>query len=65
MKQCGVYRVVGRRASRGHEPGEEFTALLEHHAEQRAIYRGSIERIGEVTPRPEVYSFPDGWLQEE
>lgn len=65
MKECGVYRVVDRRAYRGHEQGTVFTAQLDPRAEQRAIFRGSIERIAIVTPRPEHYTFPAGWLKED
>lgn len=64
MKQCGVYVVVGKRDYRGHKHGEEFVALLEPHAERRAIVRGSIERVGTIVPRPAKFTFPDGWLQE-
>lgn len=63
MKECGVYRVVDRREYRGHKQGEEFVARLERLAEQRAIMRGSIERIGTVVAGPGKFTFPEGWLQ--
>lgn len=63
MKECGVYRVVDKRDYRGHKQGEEFTALLDFGPERRAIMRGSIVRIGTVVPRPENFTFPEGWLQ--
>lgn len=65
MKECGVYRVSGRRAFRGHEQGEEFVAELEPAHERRAIYRGSIERLGTVVLQPENYTFPEGWIKED
>lgn len=65
MKECGVYQVIDRRDYRGHKQGEEFVALLEPAAERRAIHRGSITRIGTVVPRPETFTFPEGWLQPE
>lgn len=65
MNECGFFRVVGNRAYRGHEPGEEFPARLEPRAEYRAVQRGSIVRIGSVLPKPEHYVFPRGWLPHE
>lgn len=59
MKECGVYRVLGKRDYRGHKPGDEFVALLDMKAEGRAIQRGSIERIGTEVPRPKNYTFPE------
>ena len=64
MKEVGVYRVLDKRAYRGHEQGEVFQALIEPHAERRAIYRGSIEKIGTAIPIPQNYAFPNGWLKE-
>lgn len=60
----GLYRVTGRRAYRGHQPGDEFEALLDRNAERRAIFRGDITLIRRVTPsiQPGTYRFPDGWL---
>lgn len=65
MSEFFLYRVLGKRAYRGHEPGTEFPARLETNAERRAIMRGSIERIGTVVLRPEKYKFPRGWLEPE
>lgn len=62
MSECGLYRVIDTRDYRGHKQGTEFPARLETNAERRAIMRGSIERIGTVTLKPEEYIFPDGWL---
>ena len=63
MKECGVYRVMGRRDFRGHTPGTEFTAQLPPQQERRAVYRGSIEKIGTVVAAPGPFSFPEGWLE--
>lgn len=63
MKECGLYRVVDKRAYRGHEQGTEFVAQLDARVEQRALMRGSIVRLGTVIAKPETYTFPEGWLQ--
>jgi hypothetical protein len=63
VKECGVYRVLDKRDYRAHKQGEEFVALLDPKAEARAIMRGSIERLGTVVPRPQTFTFPDGWLE--
>jgi hypothetical protein len=61
-KPVNLYRVLGRRDYRGHEPGTEFPALLQPRAEYRAIERGSIERVGVVELKPEHYIRPDAPL---
>lgn len=63
MSECGLYRVVDKRDFRAHKQGTEFPARLEPNQERRAIARGSIERIGTVTLRPENFTFPSGWLE--
>jgi hypothetical protein len=63
VKQCGVYRVLGKRDFRGHTPGTEFPALLPPQQERRAVMRGSIEKIGTVVPAPGPFAFPEGWLE--
>ena len=62
MSECGLYQVVDRRDFRGHSTGTEFPARLDPRQERRAVQRGSIVRLGSVTPRPENYTFPEGWL---
>lgn len=63
----GVYRVSGRRAYRGHKPGEIFPALLEREAERRALERGDIELLERLVPALAAGSFklPRGWLRKE
>lgn len=59
----GVYLVTGKRAHRGHEPGEVFWAVLDPEAEARAINRGSIrliERLEAALPK-DKYRLPVGW----
>lgn len=60
----GLYRVTGRRAYRGHEPGATFVAKLERLAEQRALARGDIRLLRHVSPalEPGSFVFPEGWL---
>lgn len=63
MTGLGRYRVVGTRAYREHEPGEEFEAVLDPNAETRAINRGSIkllERLIADLP-PGKFRLPTGW----
>jgi hypothetical protein len=60
-----LYRVVGARDYRGHAQGTEFPARLDPRAENRAIMRGSIDRIGTVLMRPEHFVFPRGWLPQD
>lgn len=63
----GIYRVSGRRAYRGHEPGEIFPALLEREAERRALERGDIELLERLIPALAAGSFklPRGWLRKQ
>lgn len=63
MNEHGRYRVVGRRAYRGHAPGTEFTAKLGRHAALRAIARGDIELLALETPdlREGSYALPANW----
>lgn len=59
----GLWRVVGKRAYRGHEPGTEFEAQLENGAAGRAVRRGDIELVEVFEPTlPDVYELPKGWL---
>ncbi len=60
MKELGRYRVVGRRAYRDHQPGEEFEACLDRDAEARAINRGSIRLLERVAAdlKPGSYRLP-------
>jgi hypothetical protein len=62
----GEYQVVGRRAYRGHDPGDTFEAKLDRHAELRAIRRGDIVLLRRVTPalQPGSYRLPRGWLSQ-
>jgi len=59
----GLYRVVGNRRYRGHEPGTEFTARLEPLAENRAVRRGDIVLLDRLEPiiRAGSYTLPHGW----
>ena len=61
----GVYRVIGTRAYRGHEPGTEFVDRLPLMMERRAIQRGAIELVERITPalRPGSYALPDNWIR--
>jgi hypothetical protein len=60
----GVYRVIGKRLYRGHEPGTEFVARIPRLAERRAIARGDIELVEYVTPdlREGSYALPSNWI---
>lgn len=63
MISYAIYRVIGRRAYRGHKPGDTFEARLEPNAERRAIERGDIamlERI-DITLRKGSYALPKDW----
>lgn len=55
-----VYKVTGRTAYRGHQPGATFEATLEQRAEARALTRGSIEIVEHSTPalKPGSYTLP-------
>lgn len=63
----GVYRVIGRRRYRGHDPGTEFTARIPRGAEQRAIQRGDIALVDRIEPDllPGSYTLPADWQSEE
>lgn len=60
----GEYRVVGRRAYRGHDPGTTFRALIKPDAERRAIDRGDITLIRRIQPglQDGRYRLPEGWV---
>jgi hypothetical protein len=62
---AAIYRVVGTRRFRGHEPGTEFSARLEPLAVNRAIRRGAIELVEKIEPclRRGSYTLPDGWAR--
>ena len=62
--EFGLYRVVGDRLYRGHDPGTEFEARLDRNAEARACARGDIEFLRRVSPalEPGSFVFPEGWL---
>lgn len=62
----GLYRVLGSRAYRGHEPGTTFEAVLAPTVEARAIRRGAVELLERVTPalKEGSYALPSGWLDE-
>jgi hypothetical protein len=59
----GVYRVIGKRAYRGHEPGTTFEARLQPGPESRAIARGDTQLLRHVTPSiPKgALRLPDDW----
>jgi hypothetical protein len=63
VKEMGRYRVVGSRRYRGHEPGSVFEAVLDPHAEARAVDRGSIRLLERLTADlpPNKYRLPAGW----
>lgn len=67
MNEIGRYRVVGKRAYRGHAPGAEFEARLDRAAEIRAVNRGSIRLLERVTVDlvPGSYRLPVGWPAHE
>lgn len=60
--ECGVYRVVDKRDYRGHSTGTEFIARIDPRPEHRAVNRGSIIKLATTTPRPENFTYPDGWV---
>lgn len=64
MNEIGVYEVVGRRAYRGHQPGEQFEARLDANVESRAIQRGNIRLLDRLVADlpPGNYRLPVGWL---
>lgn len=56
------YRVIGRRAYRGYNHGEEFEANLDERAEQRAVDRGDIEVVERIRMKlPSRRRLPDDW----
>lgn len=59
----GVYRVIGRRKYRGHDPGTVFEAYLDPAVEQRAIARRAIELLRREAPTVEPAKFepPAEW----
>lgn len=58
----GHWRVTGKRAYRGIEPGESFDARIANTVAARAIARGDIVLIEEFVPRPpDNYALPEGW----
>jgi hypothetical protein len=62
----GLYRVVGSRGYREHQPGDLFEAKLDDRAEARAIGRGNIVLLERLTIgiQPGTFTFPQGWLTE-
>lgn len=57
-----VYKVVGRRRYRGHEPGDTFEARLEPDQERRAINRGDIALVQRIeSTLPDGYQLPKDW----
>lgn len=59
--QIKRYLVLGERRYRGHEQGTVFEARLDPDAERRAIERGAISLVGEVTLSAENYELPEDW----
>ena len=60
----GLWRVVGRRAYRGHEPGVEFEAVIPSGAAARAIARGDLVLIEAlVAGLPDEHCLPEGWVR--
>lgn len=59
-----VYKVTGRLAYRGHQPGTVFETTLDPNAEARAIARRNIRVIEKSKPtlRPGSYTLPTGWV---
>lgn len=67
MNSYAVYKVTGKRAYRGHKPGDTFEARLDPAAEARAVQRGDIvalERI-EITLVKGSYALPKDWPPSE
>lgn len=60
----GEYKVTGKRAYRGHQPGSTFEARLDPGPAHRAIQRGDIKLLRHIEPtvQPNSYEFPEGWL---
>ncbi len=58
----GEYEVTGKREYRGHSPGSVFQARIPAGPAGRAIARGDIRFIREVTPELQSgWHLPDGW----
>ena len=56
--------VIGTRAYRGHDPGQDFYAVLDPRAEQRAVARGAIRVLDRLEPvLPDNYELPRGWVE--
>lgn len=64
---AGEYLVKRHNGYRGHPQGTVFVARLEPRAEARAIGRGDIEKLQDLTPSlaPGSYTFPAGWLNQQ
>jgi hypothetical protein len=61
----GIWKVIGARSYRLHEPGEEFEASLVDNAAARAINRGDIMLVEEIVPAlPDSHELPKGWLDQ-
>ena len=60
----GLWRASGRRAYRGHEPGEVFEASIPTAAARRAIARGDLELLEAFIPSlPDDHCLPEGWVK--
>ena len=56
--------VIGTRAYRGHDPGQDFYAVLDPRAEERAVARGAIKVLDRLGPvLPDNYELPRGWVE--
>jgi hypothetical protein len=62
-----LYRVVGPRAYREHQPNTVFEASLDQAAVARAVARGDLVEIERSRPaiQPERYTPPQGWHTEQ
>jgi hypothetical protein len=62
VNEIGRYQVTGKRAYRGHQPGDTFEARLDRNAEIRAVNRGNIILLERLTAdlRPGSYRLPAG-----
>ena len=59
MNPGGRYRVIGRLAFSGYEPGQVFTTVLDPGVERRAMLRGNIQLLERVNPTlPDGYKLP-------
>lgn len=63
----GEYLVRRHNGYRGHPQGSVFVARLPAGAEARAIWRGDIEKISDLTPslEPGSFTLPAGWLNQQ